>query len=623
MQNREGGALPVWELAANETDCMIGYHAVPVIADAYAKGIRGYDVNAALGAMVASANRDVRGLKSYREQGFVPADEEGESVSKTLEYAYDDWCIAEMARSMGRHEVAREFRERAESWMNLLDPATGFMRPRRNDTWIEPFDPAEVNSHLTEANTWQYTFFVPHDVVRLATLLGGREAFTAKLDALFAAASETKGRDQADITGLIGQYAHGNEPSHHMAYLYDFVGEPWKTQQRVRRIVDTLYSDKPDGVCGNEDCGQMSAWYVLSALGFYPVCPGRPEYAIGTPLFPEATIRADGAHPFVIRANSAGPYVQGATLDGSPLGAPSIDHAAIVRGGSLDFSMGAAPSKWGCEVATAMPAASITPVPFVVRGDRVFAQYTELELAVLPRFRGGLARAFDDPTPYPALIEPHVLYSLNGGEFRRYEAPFRIDTTTDLVVYGNDPGPGYATGSVSGRPVRSKSASARFVKLAHSWKLTLEHPYAPQYAANGDVTLIDGLRGGGDFRTGDWQGFQGVDVDATIDLGSVRELKGIRAGFLQETRSWIWLPTEVRFLVSDDGKTFRDLGAIECTVDERDETTQPLVFEFRTAARARFVRVVGKNRGTCPDWHPGVGKKAWLFADEIGIDVAE
>ena len=293
-QYREGGALPVWELAANETDCMIGYHAVPVIADAYAKGIRGWDANAALDAMVASANRDVRGLPAYRDNGFVPAEAEGESVSKTLEYAYDDWCIAEMARALGRSDVARTFEERAQSWKNLFDPATGFFRPRRNDTWITPFDPAEVNFHLTEANSWQYSLFVPHDVEGLATMHGGRDKLAARLDALFTAPSATKGRDQADISGMIGQYAHGNEPSHHMAWLYDYAGQPWKTQERVRQILGTLYSDQPDGLCGNEDCGQMSAWYVLSALGIYPVCPGRPEYVLGTPLFPEATLHLPG-----------------------------------------------------------------------------------------------------------------------------------------------------------------------------------------------------------------------------------------------------------------------------------------------------------------------------------------
>ena len=261
-QYEQGGALPVWELASNETHCMIGYHAVPVIWDAYAKGIRGYDAELAFRAMVHSASQDDRGLPAYREQGFIPSEVEGESVSKTLEYAYDDWCIAQMAKALGNDEEHARFSARAQAYKNVFDPSTGFMRAKRNHKWVGPFHPEEVNLHFTEANSWQYSMFVPHDLDGLIELLGGRDALAAWLDRLFTAPSETSGREQADITGLIGQYAHGNEPSHHMAYLYCFAGQPWKTQDRVRQILDTLYSDQPDGLCGNEDCGQMSAWYV-------------------------------------------------------------------------------------------------------------------------------------------------------------------------------------------------------------------------------------------------------------------------------------------------------------------------------------------------------------------------
>ena len=274
-QRREGGRLPVWELAANETDCMIGYHAVSVIADAYAKGIRGFDAEAAFEAMRASAEEDARGLAAYRKYGYIPADKESESVSKTLEYAYDDWCIARMAEALGNEFERAKFDRRAASWRSLLDPATGFMRPKRNAAWLAPFRPTEVDFNFTEANSWQYTFFVPQDISGEMEALGGPAAYAAKLDSLFAASPQTTGREQSDITGLIGQYAHGNEPSHHMAYLYAYAGQPWKTQERVREIMDTMYAARPDGLIGNEDCGQMSAWYVLSALGFYSVCPGR------------------------------------------------------------------------------------------------------------------------------------------------------------------------------------------------------------------------------------------------------------------------------------------------------------------------------------------------------------
>jgi predicted alpha-1,2-mannosidase len=278
-QYREGGRLPVWELAGNETDCMIGYHAVSVIADAWAKGIRGFDAAAALTAMRASAESDARGLADYRVRGYVPGERESEGVSKTLEYAYDDWCIAGLADALGETVVRDRYLERAQGWRHLLDPATGFMRPRINGRFKTPFDPSEVDFHFTEANSWQYSFFVPQDIAGHIEALGGRARYAAKLDSLFTVSSRTTGREQADITGLIGQYAHGNEPSHHIAYLYDYAGQPWKTQAMVRRILDSLYTTGHDGLAGNEDCGQMSAWYVMSALGLYAVTPGQEQYA--------------------------------------------------------------------------------------------------------------------------------------------------------------------------------------------------------------------------------------------------------------------------------------------------------------------------------------------------------
>ncbi|MFM7230500.1 MAG: GH92 family glycosyl hydrolase, partial [bacterium] len=261
-QYRQGGRLPVWELAGNETDCMIGYHSVSVIADAWAKGIRGFDSTLALEAMVASADDDRRGLAEYRRRGYVPGEHESEGVSKTLEYAYDDWCIAAFAESLGVTGVRDRMTLRAQGWRHLLDPATGLMRPRIGGRFKTPFDPTEVDFHFTEANSWQYGFFVPHDVSGHMAALGGRDRYATLLDSLFGAAPRTTGRTQADITGLIGQYAHGNEPSHHIAYLYDYVGQPWKTQAMVHRILDSLYTTGHDGLAGNEDCGQMSAWYV-------------------------------------------------------------------------------------------------------------------------------------------------------------------------------------------------------------------------------------------------------------------------------------------------------------------------------------------------------------------------
>lgn len=285
-QYKDGGALPIWELAANYTGCMIGYHAIPVIVDAYIKGIRDYDSELAMEAMLHSARQDKLGLEAYKRKGYIAAGDESESVSKTLEYAYDDWCIASMAKNMGYMEVHEEFIERAQFYKNSYNPSSGFMQPKMNGGWSAGFNPAEVNFNFTEANSWQYSMFVPHDIEGLIKLHGGSQNFEQKLDELFTTEMELTGRHQADITGLIGQYAHGNEPSHHMAYLYNYVGKPYKTQERVHQILTEQYTNQPDGLSGNEDCGQMSAWYVLSSMGFYSVTPGDDGYySFGTPLF--------------------------------------------------------------------------------------------------------------------------------------------------------------------------------------------------------------------------------------------------------------------------------------------------------------------------------------------------
>ncbi len=269
----EAGKLPVWELSGWETNCMIGYNSAPVIADAILRGLKGFDYEKAFRALVASAHNPAFGLDSFRRNGLVLADDEHESVSKTLEYAFDDWCVAQVALKLGHMKEYKEFMTSSQYWKNVLDPETKFMRARLNGRWFTPFDPREVNNNYTEANSWQYSFFVPQDIPGLIEALGGKDAFEARLDALFDAPEQTTGRTQADITGQIGQYAHGNEPSHHIAYLYDWIGRPDKRKARVDQILETLYTSAPDGLCGNEDCGQMSAWYVLSSIGKYPVCP--------------------------------------------------------------------------------------------------------------------------------------------------------------------------------------------------------------------------------------------------------------------------------------------------------------------------------------------------------------
>jgi predicted alpha-1,2-mannosidase len=348
--------LPVWSFHNNETWCMIGYHAVPVIVDAYLKGIRDYDVEKAYEAMISSATyKSYDGLEYYMESGFVPIDKEDEGASKTLEYAYDDWTIAEVAKEMGKNADYNEFKKRAGYYKNVFDKETNFMRAKNTDgSWNEPFDPlySKYGGDYTEGNAWQYTWYVPQDVQGLINLMGGREEFVEKLDSLFILeSSDEKYHEVEDISGLIGQYAHGNEPSQHIAYLYNYAAMPWKTQQRIHQIMKNLFDDTPYGICGNEDCGQMSAWYIFSSMGFYPVCPGSNEYVIGSPCIEKATINLDNGRKFEMIAEGLSGkniYIQSVKLNGKRYEKSYITHDDIMNGGKLIFKMGRKPNKkWG------------------------------------------------------------------------------------------------------------------------------------------------------------------------------------------------------------------------------------------------------------------------------------
>jgi len=602
-QYEQGGRLPVWELAANETDCMIGYHAVPVIADAYIKGIRGFDAGKAFEAMKHSALEDRFGLDSYRKLGYIPADREGESVSRTLEYAYDDWCIAVMAAELGMEGDHEVFMDRAQSYRNIFDATTGFMRARANGRWFSPFDPSEVNLNYTEANSWQYSFYVPQDVEGLIELMGGREAFTAKLDALFAADTRTSGRDQPDITGLIGQYAHGNEPSHHMAYLYCYAGRPWKTQQRVRQIMDELYSTGPGGLCGNEDCGQMSAWFVLSALGLYPVTPGSDVYVIGSPLFPGAEIDLGNGRRFKVTAQGVSDknlYIQSAMLNGEAYGRSYIRHGDIAAGGELRFVMGDEPCvQWGSGPEdvprSSIEAADIITVPFVAAGPPVFNAPIEVILETDTEGAG-------------------IRYTLDGSEpdngSSLYTGPFELDKSAVLKAAALDS---------AGRA--SRVMTSVFTRIPDGMGIEFISGYSSQYPAGGDLALLDGMRGSEDFRAGRWQGYHGVDLDVIVDLGSVRDVGRIAAGFLQDQRSWIFMPEEVAFFISEDGVSFEETGVVKNDVPKNKEDAVVKRFTVKIAeARTRYVRVRAVNIGFCPAWHPGAGHRAWIFADEISIE---
>ncbi|QEC52954.1 putative alpha-1,2-mannosidase [Anseongella ginsenosidimutans] len=349
----QAGKLPVWELASNETGTMIGYHSVPVIVGALLRGNDNFDKDLAYRAMKHSAMENERGLIHYKRMGYIPRELENNSVSKTLEYAYDDWCIAQAARLLEKEKDAEYFAARAMNYKNTIDSVSGFARGKDSSgAWNPDFDPVEVSilgrGDFTEGNSWQYTFFVPHDVEGLINLLGGDKAFAEKLDALFTQEAVVDNEHAVDVTGLIGQYAHGNEPSHHVAYLYNYAGQPWKTQAMVRRIMTELYGSGRAGLSGNEDCGQMSAWYILSSMGFYPVNPASGEYVIGSPLFEEMTIHTGSGEDFEIRVRNdnaeVDKYVQSVYLNRQHYPKSFIRHETIMNGGKLEFSMVGVPS---------------------------------------------------------------------------------------------------------------------------------------------------------------------------------------------------------------------------------------------------------------------------------------
>ncbi|PIB93854.1 GH92 family glycosyl hydrolase [Caulobacter sp. FWC2] len=354
------GILPVWQFHGQETWTMIGYHAVPVIADAWMKGIRGYDGKAALDAMVKSATyAPYGGLGDYMKLGYAPIEKEPEAASKTVEYAYDDWTIARMAKDMGQDDVAKAFEKRASYWRNSFDVKTGFLRARKSDgTFREPFNPTAINygSDYTEGNAWQYSWFAPQDLGGIVKTLGGDAATVKKLDAMFDFDNSKVDYSHAeDIAGLIGQYIHGNEPSHHVAYMYDYAGAPWRTQARLTQIIKTQYKPTPDGLSGNDDLGQMSAWLMFTSLGFYPVTPASNEYAIGRPFVDKAALNLPNGKRFTVRAEGMAddkPYVSKVTLNGKPLTRAYLKHDDIVAGGELVFTMSATPNKtWATKVA--------------------------------------------------------------------------------------------------------------------------------------------------------------------------------------------------------------------------------------------------------------------------------
>ncbi len=599
VQYQQGGRLPVWELSSCETDCMIGYHSVPVIVDAYMKGINQFDTKLALEAMKKSATWNHLGLPALMDHGFLEMDDEHESVSKTLEYAYDDWCIAQFAKMQGSMADYNNYIKRAQAYKNMLDLQTGFMRPRKNGGWLSPFDPREVNNNFTEANSWQNSFYTPQDINGYLEMFGGRKKMEEKLDRLFAENSKTTGRDQSDITGLIGQYAHGNEPSHHIAYLYNFTGAAYKTQALVHRIMKEMYHDAPDGLEGNEDCGQLSAWYVLSALGFYPVTPGTTDYIIGTPLFSSATIHVENGKTFTVKGNNVSDenfYIQRATLNNKVHNRSYISYFDINNGGSLNFAMGAKPSAFGT---TGFPSTGITDNKIILN----------------PVIEGG-AISFKEPMQIKissAQKGVNYYYTMDGSKptaaSKKYTGPISVSESLTLKAI-----------AVNDKEESSYITTASYKKMPHNWAIKLNTVYEQQYDGGGTNGLIDSIYGSVDWRKGNWQGYQKRDMDVVIDLQETKNISKVTAGFLQDTRAWIVLPKQLIIEVSTDNKNFVRVFSGEnfLPIDDLKAQVKNVEANF-TPVLARYVRVRAIQFGKLPAWHEGAGGDTHIFVDEINI----
>lgn len=611
-QYEEGGDLPVWELAACETECMIGYHSVSVIADAYLKGIRDFDANKALKAMVSTAKMNEFGKIAYAKNGLISASDEPESVSRTLEYAYDDFCISEMAKALNAKDIALEFEKRSYNFVNLYDPNTKFMRARRGAQWYGPFDPSEVNFNYTEANSWQYSLYAPHQIELLTELLGGKDSLELWLDRLFTTDMKLSGREQADITGLIGQYAHGNEPSHHMAYLYNFTNAPHKTQLYIDRILKEMYQNAPDGLAGNEDCGQMSGWYVLSALGLYPIAPGKPVYQIGRPLANNAQIKLENGKTIQIVCRNQGldhPYIKEVKWNGVALSKLEISHAQLLQGGVLAFEMSATPNArtTATQVATKLPP-FFAPVPFIKTEERVFDDSLLIEMAV-----AGL-KIQDE-----SHLVTQLYYQLNGQKWQIYQQPFYIKSNATISIKA-----GYKELLVKKHGINywSSAVASTFIKKDPNIQLELKSNYSNQYAASGKDALIDGLLGGNEFRTGDYQGYYNQDVVAIISFQTPLALSEVGFSYIQDHKSWIFAPSAIKVEGSIDGVNYVTLAQqvlpAANPTDKNPLRNQVLLeLDHDKHLKFKYLRYTLSNPGELPEWHLGAGNPTWLFIDEL------
>ncbi|MFM6983481.1 MAG: GH92 family glycosyl hydrolase [Chitinophagaceae bacterium] len=576
VQYEQSGRLPMWELWGNETNCMIGFHSVSVIWNAYLRGvISRKELESLYPAVYAEAMSARSGLDKYRVKGFLSAEDESESVSKTLEYSFNMHCVSLIAACVGKEAESDTFNAYASAWRNVRNVQTGFMTPRVNGGWLTDFDPKQVNNHFTEANAWQYTFAVQHDLKSISN--------PYLLSKLFNTDSKTTGREQADITGLIGQYAHGNEPSHHFAYLFNNIDS---SSKYVKQICDNFYQPVADGLCGNEDCGQMSAWYVFSAMGIYPADPSQARMVFGHMLFDSVRFNMGNTTAAIYRDS----------FGRRPLNYRKSNHIVFL-GFANEYYYGYDVIKNYEEGLMKEPLLS---APVINGRSEVFRDSMLVSISSNNINTGG-----------------RIYYTLDGSDptensllFKRGRT-IRISQSCLLKAV-----------EVSESGKYSPVAIAQFSRIDNNYSVQLNCEYNKQYTAGGSEGLVDGLKGDIDWRKGRWQGYQGQDFEAIIDLKKTMYFDTISIGFLEDRRSWIFLPSFVEVFGSFDGVTYESISAGDFTNSySRDMTLsrEPMEFTFELGYRCRYIKVVAKNFGKLPDWHPGAGGESFIFVDEIEI----
>ena len=620
---KQRGRLPIWELAGNETDCMIGYHSVSVLADAIAKGYH-TDTALTIEAMRATAEMEVFGLGDYQKFGFLSIENESESVSKTLEYAYDDACIAWTAERLGNQDIILRYKQRASAYRSLIDPESGFARPRTNGDFLSPYAPQEVNNHFTEANAYQYSFSPTHDIEGWMEVLNNyratREGWNSKprkkqamvvksrhdvledlLDELFTAPSETTGREQADITGLIGQYAHGNEPSHHIAYLYNATNNPDKTSYWVNEILNSQYQNTPDGLSGNEDCGQMSAWYVMASIGLYPLVPGQPDYQLSTPKWDEIQLELANGKTLEIQSFGEGPYIQnydqGVFLE-THRKRRYVTHEQILEGGTWEVERSADNKLWSATQRYSTNLNNPTSPAPIIRVARTFSENT------------------------PVAIIPTGCYDL--WRYDRYENVKWKKDRKGRERMGTAYNNGFVTAVTPHYGYGNHIAKAVFTKRDDNYDSKwLEGTPTSQYTAGGPRAAVDGIQGDTDWRKGHWIGIQGEDGLLEITLEKPKPMERISVGVLKDIRAWIALPKELEMNIQFEGSAkWEPVGreSMNNPLSQEEPVRKEVVFTLADARPIKKIRIKFVNAGVLQEWHPGAGYPSYFFLDEVRLD---